>query len=95
VHVVSGAGSRVTRVAEPDPAAFEFTAVDPGSKGKAVAGGPRQSRGARPGFVELVFTADHVGAAFIDGRDGSEVDMGGGRRRFWIDRSGQLLPEGP
>jgi Calcineurin-like phosphoesterase len=95
VHVVSGAASKVTRVVEPDPAAFEFTAVVPGSKGQAAAGRPRKPQRALPGFVELAFTADRLAATFIDGRDGSELDMGGGRRRFWIDRAGQLLAEGP
>lgn len=95
VHVVSGAGSKVTRVAAPDPTTLEFTAADPGPKHEAAAGGPRKQRAALPGFVELVFTSERLSITFVDGRDGSELDMGGGRRRFWIDRAGQLLADGP
>lgn len=95
VHVVSGAGAKITRVEEPDPAALEFTAADLGSKGKAVGEQPRKARQALPGFVELVFTVDRLAVTFVDGRNGTEIDMGGGRRRFWIDREGQLVAEAP
>lgn len=91
VNVVSGAGAKVTKVEEPHPAALVFTAAE-GSKDVAP-GRTRKARRAVPGFVEVNATLDRLTVRFVDGRNGEELDMGGGRRRFEVDRAGRLVRE--
>ncbi|MBX2992278.1 MAG: metallophosphoesterase [Bacteroidetes bacterium] len=80
VHVVSGAGSEMKQVKSPLPPR-EFTASQRDKKG--------ESRG---GFAQLRFENDRLRIVFFDGQNGQMIDMGGGKREFWIDKEGRLLP---
>lgn len=80
VHVVSGAGSEMKHVKSPSPPR-EFTALQRDKKG--------DSRG---GFAQLRFENDKLRIVFFDGQNGEMIDMGRGKREFWIDKNGRLLP---
>jgi 3',5'-cyclic AMP phosphodiesterase CpdA len=81
VHVISGAGSKPARVRFPNPP-HEFTSAQtkPGKEGYSV-----------PGFAQLRFEGKKLRIVFFDGTNGDMIDMGGGRKEFWIDVSGTLL----
>lgn len=59
----------------------EFTAPQRDKKG--------ESRG---GFAQLRFENDKLRIVFFDGQNGEMIDMGRGKREFWIDKNGRLLP---
>jgi len=83
VQIVSGAGSKRDRVKFPSPPT-EFTSVQtkPAEKGMTA-----------PGFVQLRFEQTKLRIVFFDARNGERLDMGGGKREFWIDRRGDLLAQ--
>lgn len=83
VQIVSGAGAKPERVKFPSPPT-EFTSAQtkPAEKGLTAAG-----------FVQLRFEEDRLRVVFFDARNGERLDMGGGRREFWINQSGALLTQ--
>ncbi len=83
VHIISGAGSIPARVKLPAPP-YEFTSAEqrPEKEGVSV-----------PGFVQLCFVGDKLRIVFYNGNNGGRVDMGGGRKEFWISEQGNLLNE--
>jgi len=83
IQIVSGAASRTTRVRQPSPP-YEFTSAS---------GHPEDEGISLPGFVQLLFGPDRIRVIFYNSRNGDRIDMGAGRRVFWVDRSGKLLPE--
>lgn len=81
VFVVSGAGSKADRVKPPAPPnEFSHPRNDPTWQGRSA-----------PGFVTATFIDGALRVDFVDGRDGSKLDMGGGRSSFVIDEAGALL----
>jgi hypothetical protein len=80
VHVISGAGSRPTRVASPRPPAF-YSARD------STASRPGLSEA---GFVQMTFTPETLRLVFFSGKRAERIDMGEGATEFHIDRSGRL-----
>ncbi|MGA9116201.1 MAG: metallophosphoesterase [Bacteroidota bacterium] len=85
VHVLSGAGSRPTRVMFPRPPS-EYTSAQraPAARGISVSG-----------FAQLRFGRDALRLVFYDGRSQEPVDMGEGRREFLISRDGRLMEGAP
>jgi hypothetical protein len=83
IHIISGAGSRQSRVKKPVPP-FEFTSVQPG---------PEKEGYSIPGFAQLEFRNDKLRVMFFSGNSGDPIDMGGGKKEFWIDHQGTLLDE--
>jgi Calcineurin-like phosphoesterase len=83
VQIISGAGSRTSRVKQPSPPRV-FTASLPDPKAKGISA---------PGFARLQFHRDRIRVVFFDAFIGEPIDMGGGRREFWIDISGNLVEE--
>lgn len=83
VQIVSGAGAKRERVKFPSPQ-NEFTSAQtkPTEKGMTA-----------PGFVQLRFEQTKLRIVFFDARNGERLDMGGGKREFWIDRRGDLLAQ--
>ena len=81
VTIISGAGSKVSRVREARPPR-EFTASQQTREREGIS---------RSGFAQLMFTKDRVRVVFFEGRTGESIDMGGGRKEFWIDRNGDLV----
>lgn len=81
VHIVSGAGSKPTRVKFPNPP-FEFTSAQrqPSKQGVSV-----------PGFAQLMFEKDKLRVVFFDGFSIAPYDMGGGKKEFWISSEGRLI----
>lgn len=81
VHIVSGAGALPSLVRFPAPP-FEYTSAqtDPGKRGLSV-----------PGFAQLRFEMNSLRVVFFDGVSGDPIDMGGGRKEFWISPDGRLL----
>jgi hypothetical protein len=80
VHVVSGAGSEETRVGFPSPP-YDFTSPQQQEEGRS-----------RSGFVQVRFEPERMGIRFFDSKTGEPLDMGGGKKEFWINRNGDLLP---
>lgn len=80
VHVISGAGSRPTRVASPRPPSV-FTAPD----STAPKPGTSQS-----GFVQMLLTPESIRVVFFSGKKAERIDMGGGMTEFHVDRNGRL-----
>ncbi len=81
VHIVSGAGSKPTRVKFPSPP-NEYTAAqrDPKKEGESLSG-----------FAQLKFENDNLRIVFFNSANGEMIDMGGGKKEFWINRDGELL----
>jgi Calcineurin-like phosphoesterase len=79
VQIVSGAGSHGSRVMFPAPP-FSYTASDPKAKGESATG-----------FARLQFQDDRMRVVFYDGFTGDPIDMGGGKKEFWIDQHGAFL----
>jgi hypothetical protein len=42
------------------------------------------------GFVQLMFGSEKVHVVFFNGKKGEPIDMGGGKKEFWIDHDGHL-----
>lgn len=83
VHIISGAGSRQSRVKRPAPP-FEYTSVQPK---------PEKEGYSIPGFAQLEFRNGKLRAMFFSGNSGDPIDMGGGKKEFWIDHTGALLDQ--
>ncbi|MCZ6776053.1 MAG: metallophosphoesterase [Ignavibacteria bacterium] len=81
VHVISGAGSIATRVKFPSPP-FEFTSAQRN---------PKEEGESLSGFAQLRFEHERLRIVFYDGCRGELIDMGDGRKEFWIDVTGKLL----
>ena len=81
VHIGSGAGSRTSMVKLPVPP-NEFTAAQlkPEDKGMSL-----------PGFAQLRFVGDKLRVVFFNANNGDPIDMGGGKKEFWVDSSGALV----
>jgi hypothetical protein len=80
VFVISGAGSKTDRVKSPaPPREFSHPRNDPEFMGRSA-----------PGFIAARFEKGRLRVDFVDGRDGSKLDMGG-RSSFLIDEAGSLL----
>ncbi len=79
LHIISGAGSHPSIVKLPAPPR-EFTSSQPSQKGRSHAG-----------FAQLQFSPETVRVVFFSASDGETIDMGGGMREFYIDRSGRLM----
>jgi Calcineurin-like phosphoesterase len=80
VHVISGAASKQTRVKLPNPP-FEYTAAqtDPKKEGESLGG-----------FVQLQFQQRKLRIRFFNGKSGDWIDMGGGKKEFWMNVEGSL-----
>ncbi len=80
VQIVSGAACDPTVVRFPAPPAI-YTAAQtaPSQKGESL-----------PGFVQLRFEKDRVRAVFYNANNGDPIDMGGGKKEFYIGVNGQL-----
>ena len=83
VQVVSGAGSKTTRVKVPLPPR-DYTASHPDSKNEGESS---------PGFVQLRFERNLVHIIFFDSSIREVLDMGGGKREFRVARDGSLVAE--
>jgi hypothetical protein len=83
VHVISGAGSRTSRVKLPLPP-HEFTSAQtrPEKEGMSV-----------PGFAQLCFQGDKLRIVFFSSDNGDVIDMGGGKKEFLVDTSGALISQ--
>ncbi len=84
VQIISGAGSNPTRVKFPVPP-FEFTAAQ---------SAPEKEGISLPGFVQISFRGNRMRITFFNATNGDPVDMGGGRKEFWVDRDGRLVDPG-
>jgi hypothetical protein len=80
IFIVSGAGSKHERVKSPvPPHEFSHPLNDDANKGESA-----------PGFIVGTFAGGKLRIEFIDGRDGSALDMGG-RSAFVVDEAGSLV----
>ncbi len=80
VQIVSGAGSHSSRVMFPDPPrSYTAALLDPRAKGASATG-----------FAQLQFQNDRLRVMFYDGFTGDPIDMGGGKKEFWIGENGVL-----
>lgn len=81
VQVVSGAGSIPKRVKLPSPP-NEYTSaqMDPRKEGESC-----------PGFVQLQFQGEKLRIRFFNAKSGDWLDMGGGKKEFWLDVDGTLM----
>jgi hypothetical protein len=85
VHIISGAGSKPSRVKFPHPP-FEYTSVEPDFTKKGIS---------QTGFVQLKFSEEAIRVVFFNGMTGDRIDMGGGKDVFWIGPDGSLRDRGP
>ncbi len=80
VHIISGAGALPTRVRFPaPPREYTSSQTKPEKEGISLAG-----------FAQLRFEKERVRVEFFDANKGDMIDMGGGRKEFWIDINGNL-----
>ncbi len=82
VHLISGASSQVSRVKLPTPP-LVFTSADPS---------PSRKGESQAGFAQLRFEGNRLRIEFFSARTGDLIDMGGGKKEFWVAESGSLLP---
>ena len=80
VHIVSGAGAKSTIAKLPAPPR-EYTSAQKSRRGEPL-----------NGFAQLRFEMDRLRIVFFDAAKGETIDMGGGKKEFWINRDGNLLP---
>jgi hypothetical protein len=80
VHVISGAGAKST-IAKLSAPPAEFTSAQKSRQGEPL-----------NGFAQLRFEKERLQIVFFNAANGEMIDMGGGKREFWIDSSGTLLP---
>jgi hypothetical protein len=83
VHIVSGAGSTPSRVKFPAPP-HEYTSAQTR---------PEKEGYSTSGFAQLHFEGDKLRVIFFEASIGEVIDMGSGKKEFWIDREGRLLSE--
>jgi 3',5'-cyclic AMP phosphodiesterase CpdA len=81
VHVVSGAGSKPSRVKVSNPPT-EYTSAQTN---------PTKEGESWPGFVQLQFGKEKLRIRFFNAKSGDWLDMGGGKMEFWVDRDGELM----
>jgi 3',5'-cyclic AMP phosphodiesterase CpdA len=81
VSIISGAGSRTDRVKSPSPPS-EYTSAQ---------GDPKKEGESFGGFVQLQFGKDKLRIKFFNGKGGDWLDMGGGKKEFWLDITGRLM----
>jgi hypothetical protein len=81
VHVVSGAGGKATIVKLPSLPS-EFTSSQPSKKGEPLTG-----------FAQLRFESEKMRIAFFNSANGEMIDMGAGKKVFWINKSGELIQQ--
>jgi hypothetical protein len=81
VHIVAGAGSKPERVKFPAPP-DEYTSAQTN---------PKKEGESYPGFVQLQFDRDKLRIRFFNAKSGDWLDMGGGKKEFWLDINGSLL----
>jgi hypothetical protein len=82
VFIISGAGSKRSTVKSPAPPnEYSHPVNTPHDRGLSV-----------PGFILGSIENDRLVINFYDNVSGEPLDMGGGKTRFEIDRSGALLP---
>ena len=82
LQIVSGAGSVPTMVRSPRPPRIYTSAEhDPLKKGESA-----------PGFAQIFLAADRMRVVFYNADNGDRIDMGDGKKEFWIDRDGRLIP---
>jgi hypothetical protein len=80
IFVISGAGAKATKVKSPSPETGEFTAPQRSKNGES-----------HSGFVQLKFDRERVRLVFFNSENGDSLDMGTGRKEFWIDKNGELI----
>jgi hypothetical protein len=83
IHLVSGAGSTVSRVKSPSPQMGEFTGPDRRLE---------QQGKSQYGFVRFDIQGEQINVRFFSGDTKKEIDMGG-RASFRIDAKGRLAGE--
>lgn len=83
LHIISGAGAKPEVVKFPAPPR-EFTSSQAAQQGRSHAG-----------FAQLQFSSEIVRVVFFSSPSGEMIDMGGGTKEFFIDRSGRLMKETP
>lgn len=81
IHIVSGAGSKPSRVKFPNPP-FEYTSAQRQPSRQGISA---------PGFVQLTFEKEKMKVVFFDGLSIAPYDMGDGKREFWISPDGRLI----
>ncbi len=81
LHIISGAGAKPGIVKLPAPPR-EFTSSQPAQQGRSHAG-----------FAHLQFSPETVRVVFFSALQGEMIDMGGGTKEFFIDRSGRLVQD--
>lgn len=79
VFVISGAGAKTNITKLPSPP-NEFTASQRNKQGESL-----------PGFVQLRFENDKLRIVFFNSANGEMIDMGAGKKEFWVNRNGELL----
>jgi hypothetical protein len=80
VQIISGAACDPAMVRFPDPPRVYTSAqTNPSQKGESV-----------PGFVQLRFEKERMRVVFFNANNGDPVDMGGGKKEFWVDTTGKL-----
>ena len=80
VQIVSGAGAKAEPVKLPSPP-NEYTASQRAKEGVSLTG-----------FVQLKFEFEKARIVFYNSANGDMIDMGGGKKEFWVRRNGNLLP---
>ncbi len=80
IQIVSGAGAKSETVKLPSPP-NEYTASQWAKEGKSLTG-----------FAQLKFELEKVRVVFYNSANGDMIDMGGGKKEFWVRRNGILVP---
>jgi len=81
IFLISGTGAKASSVKAPSPTRGEYTCPDPEPK--------RQGK-SQFGFARLDFQGERLRVRFFSGKTKKEIDMGGGRREFFIKPDGTL-----
>jgi hypothetical protein len=81
VYLVSGAGSKASRVRSPAPELGEYTWPDNNSK---------QRGKSRYGFARIDIQGEQLRVRIFDGKTGKELDMGAGRTQLLVKPDGTL-----
>jgi hypothetical protein len=81
IYLVSGAGAKENPVKTASPQKGEYTCPD---------NDPKQQGKSRSGFARLDFENGRLRVRFFSGKNKSEIDMGEGKKEFWIMLDGTL-----
>jgi hypothetical protein len=79
--LVSGAGAKTSSVKAPSPQKGEYTCPQPE---------PKSQGKSQFGFARMNFQGERLRVRFFSGKTKKEIDMGGGRREFFIKPDGAL-----